>query len=115
MDIELLKFKSRQKILKDHYKKSDKSEWAESNVGYRLGVNDSFDSFADRINIYDKYKNDPIKFKEEHEKEFERFMIDILHWSDEKLYYPDEHYIKEDCIDMFNDWLFKLCFNGGSK
>ena len=67
------------------------------------------------VALFNTYKNDPIAFKDKYESVFERFMIDVLKWSGESLYYPDEHYIEDECKGDFNTWLLGHCLEDGLK
>ena len=59
--------------------------------GYIGGIEDAFNSFAERIKLYNKYKNDMFQF----EKDF-----------------PDSDLTKEwlNQSESWNDYLFKHCF-----
>lgn len=95
-----MKFKTKEDLIKT---------W-ETSQNYTLGVEDSFNSFQDRINFYKKYKNKPIFFGNEKPEEWLLF----VEWHNEK-YACKPNYKSDEkgriILELvFNKWLFNYCF-----
>ena len=60
-------------------------------AGRKDGINEAFESFAERVKFYDRYKNNPLDFH------------DVLPKTILKA-------INNNKIDVYNDWLFNYCF-----
>jgi len=104
----MLKFKSREELLKkklrimDECSDSDRDgSW---NNGISIGINDAFESFAERVEFYKKYIVSTKNIKINH---LIGGMYSIDLWDN----FPDlvKQYLKQDEKD-YNEWLFDYCF-----
>lgn len=64
------------------------------------------------VEFWYEYRDEPLKFSYDFEKEFEDFLIDKLEYTrdSDAFIYIDEHYIVNECKEEFNRWLFKYTF-----
>ncbi len=69
------------------------------------------------VEFWYEYRDEPMKFHDDFEKEFENFLIDELEYErdSEDLIYLDDSYIENKCKEEFNKWLFKYTFKDAIK
>ena len=97
-----MKFKTKEDLCKN-------LEWSEHGTndypgGYTEGVDDAFESFAERVAFYDKYEGDMNKLFEEQKGIYVKYTEE---WNKiKKFIFPN----KLENILLFNHWLFKYCF-----
>ena len=80
--------------------------------GVREGAHRAFLYFAERVEFYKKYKDEPIDLCQNNRNLFNKFLIQKMEYKkdEEKFIYVDISTIEQHYIKEYNDWLFTYCF-----
>jgi len=102
MKCEPLKEK-KQKIIKDIIKSTDNNVNNESEyyLGFKKGVDDSFETFASFVNLFKKYKNNVKLLMNEQNDVWKKFVNYYENQSDTN---------KSNYLKIYNNWLFEYIF-----
>jgi hypothetical protein len=101
MKCEPLKDK-KQIILKDVLNSTENNNTeSEFNLGFKKGVNDSFDTFASFVELFKKYKNDVKLLMNEQKDVWLKFV---------KYYETQSDKDKSNYLKIYNNWLFEYIF-----
>jgi len=102
MKCEPLKDK-KQKIMKDALKsKDDKfNDGSDFYLGFKRGVEDSFDTFASFVDLFKKYKNNVKLLMNEQKDVWKKFV---------KYYESQSNTNSSNYINIYNNWLFEYIF-----
>jgi len=94
-----MKFKSKEELIKEVNNNAYNSEYA---------VELTFQSFAERIEFYKKYKDSRMKLMTDYPKIYEEFVSYVVNT------FKNNVVRKEQLcnLDLFNGWLFDHCFGG---
>ena len=102
MKCEPLKDKKQQLIKKCSLKNKDKKTKKDFHEGFEKGVDDSFDLFANFIELYKRYKND-VKLLMNEQKNV---------WSKWVKHYENQSKVdSNDYLNLYNEWLFNFVFS----
>ena len=91
-----MKFKTKEEVMLDQ----------DGYESYGTGVDRAFESFAERIEFYKKYRDNKYQFEKDYKKQFMVYYKSQMKIIDEN---PDKGYSHLPLIE-FNDWLFDYCF-----
>jgi len=102
-----MKFKTKEELtkqIKEAWFKMLKEERAIPTATYGLVL--AFESFAERVEFYKKYRDNKYQFEKDYKKQFMVYYKSQMKIIDEN---PDKGYSHLPLIE-FNDWLFDYCF-----
>ena len=89
----------KQKMMKDALKSNNKNEFY---LGFKKGVDDSFNVFASYVDLFKKYKNN-VKLLMNEQKDV---------WLKFVQYYESQPTIKSsEYLSIYNNWLFEYIFS----
>ena len=102
MKCEPLKDK-KQKMMKDALKSTDNNinDKSEFNLGFKKGVNDSFNIFASFVDLFKKYKNNVKLLMNEQKDVWLKFV---------KYYENQSDTNTSNYLNIYNNWLFEHIF-----
>ena len=101
MKCEPLKDK-KQQMIKDILKSTDKNtDESEFYLGFKKGVDDSFDTFASLVDLFKRYKNNVKLLMNEQNDVWKKFV---------KYYETQSDMNKSDYLNKYNNWLFDYIF-----
>ena len=103
MKCEPLKDK-KQKMMKDVLKSTDNNinDESEFYVGFKKGVNDSFNTFASFADLFKRYKNNVKLLMNEQKDVWLKFV---------KYYETQTDTNKSNYLNIYNNWLFEYIFH----
>ena len=101
MKCEPLKDK-KQKMIKDILKSTDdENDENEFYLGFKKGVDDSFNTFASLVDLFKRYKNNVKLLMNEQKDVWKKFV---------KYYETQSDMNKSDYLNKYNSWLFDYIF-----
>ena len=102
MKCEPLKDK-KQKIMKDVLRSTDSKPNDENEfyLGFKKGVDDSFNTFASFVDLFNKYKNNVKLLMNEQKDVWLKFI---------KYYKTQSNTNKSNYLNIYNNWLFQYIF-----
>jgi hypothetical protein len=102
MKCEPLKYK-KQKLMKDILTTADNNitDKSEFHLGFKKGVNDSFEIFANYVDLFKRYKNS-VKLLMNEQKDV---WLKFVHFYENK---SDTN--KSNYLSIYNNWLFEFIF-----
>ncbi|KYK23751.1 hypothetical protein AYK24_07065 [Thermoplasmatales archaeon SG8-52-4] len=103
MKIEPLKYK-KQKLMKNILTTTDNNinDKSEFYLGFKKGVNDSFEIFTNFVDLFKKYKNNVKLLMNEQKDVWSKFV---------KFYKNQSNTNKSNYLSIYNNWLFEFIFH----
>lgn len=97
-------FKSKEELIEEYGPEEgdENATWDIREYGAEC-INKAFKSFAERVEFYKKYKDNPLELQSKETAIF-------LKWL--KLHNEGDFHTQEELDNDFNDWLFDYCFGG---